>query len=237
MAGFFILWGPRILNGENIYLGAVQEQYYLLGQYSFDHLIREELAAGQFPLWNPNNALGAPLLGNMLSAAFYPLKIFLYLRPSLLAYELYVVFRFWVAGFFAYVLARKLKLSIGASAFVLFGFIFSGYFQLFLNENYLNADFLLSLMVLLGLMTAQNKSKKWPILLAVCLFALFNSGHPEAIFYNWLFMALSFAGFVSTHGKRGKARSGGAVHFRQSCGNFSFFAFNPFIPGILGAGL
>jgi hypothetical protein len=211
VAGFFILWGPRVLNGENIFLGAIQEQYFLLGQYSFDHLIREELAAGLFPLWNPNNALGAPLLGNMLSAAFYPLKIYLYMRPSLLAYELYVVCRFWVAGFFAYILARKLKLSVGASAFVLFGFIFSGYFQLFLNENYLNADFLLPLLVLLGLMVSQSRSKKWPILLALCLFALFNSGHPEAIFYSWLFAALSFAGFVSSADRR--ARPGAAARF------------------------
>jgi len=193
--GVLVLWGPRILNGENIYLGAVQEQYYLLGQYSFDHLIRNEFSAGQFPLWNPNNALGAPLLGNMLSAAFYPLKVFLYLWPGLAAYELYVIFRFWLAGFFSYILGRKLKLSITGSLVVLFGFCFSGYFQFFLNENYLNADFLLPLLVLLGMKIAGSKSKKWPVLAALCLFALFNSGHPEAIFYDWLFMVLSVSGF------------------------------------------
>lgn len=211
LLGFFLLWGPRILNGENIYLGAIQEQYFLLGQYAFDHLIREEFCAGRFPLWNPNNALGAPLLGNMLSAAFYPLKILVYFLPSLLVYEFYVVLRFWLAGFFSYVLGRRLGLSIGASAFALCGFCFSGYFQLFLNENYLNADFILPLLVLLALAAAQSRSKKWPVLLALALFALFNSGHPEAIFYNWLFIALCFAGFASRLEK--KEMLGAAARF------------------------
>lgn len=197
LLGIFLLWGPRILNGENIYLGVIQEQYFLLGQYAFDHLIRGEFAAGNFPLWNPNNALGAPLLGNMLCAAFYPLKLLLYLWPSLLVYEFYVVLRFWLAGFFTYALGRRLGLSVGGSVFALCGFCFSGYFQLFLNENYLNADLLLPLLLLLGLETARSRSKKWPALLALVLFALFNSGHPEAIFYNWLFSVVCFAGFVS----------------------------------------
>jgi hypothetical protein len=209
--GVLVLWGPRILNGENIYLGAVQEQYYLLGQYSFDHLIRDEFGAGQFPLWNPNNALGAPLLGNMLSAAFYPLKIFLYLWPGLAAYQLYVIFRFWLAGFFSYILGRKLRLSIAGSLAVLFGFCFSGYFQFYLNENYLNADFLLPLLLLLGLKISTTRSKKWPALAALSLFALFNSGHPEAIFYDWLFMVLSVFGFSLTADK--KDRRGIAARF------------------------
>jgi len=196
LIGFLVLWGPRFLNRENIYLGAIQEQYYLLGQYAFDHLIQKEFAQGLFPLWNPNNALGAPLLGNMLSAVFYPLKIFLYLFPGPVSYQLYLIFRFWMAGFFSYLLARKLRLSIGASLFALLGFTFSGYFQLFLNENYLNADFLLPLLALLAMQTARSKSRKWPLFLALGFFALFNSGHPEAIFYDWLFAALSFAGFA-----------------------------------------
>ena len=204
LLGVFVLWGPRILNGENIYLGAVQEQYYLLGQYSFDHLIRNEFSAHQFPLWNPNNALGAPLLGNMLSAAFYPLKVFLYFWPGLAAYELYVIFRFELAGFFSYILGRKLKLSIAGSLIVLFGFCFSGYFQFYLNENYLNADFLLPLLILLAMKIARSKNKKWPVLAALCLFALFNSGHPEAIFYNWLFMVLSVFGFSLAADRKGR---------------------------------
>jgi len=217
LIGFFIIWGPQILNGENIYLGVIQEQYYLLGQYSFDHLIRSELAAGQFPLWNPNNALGAPLLGNMLSAAFYPAKILLYFFPGLASYQLFLVFRFWLAGFFAWMLGRKLGLSPGASAFVLCAFSFSGYFQTFLNENYLNADFLLPLLVLLGFLTARGKSKKWPALLALALFALFNSGHPEAVFYDWLFLALSFAGFALGLERADRGKAFGRFAFANAC--------------------
>jgi len=202
LLGIFIIWGPQILNRESLYLGIIQEQYFLLGQFSFDHLIRSEFANGYFPLWNPNNAFGSVLLGNMLSAALSPLKFFLYLFPALLTYELYLIFRFWLGGFFCYFLGRKLGLSRPASAFVLFGFSFSGYFQFFLNENYLSADFLLPLLLLLALKVSESKSKKWPLLLALALFALFNSGHPEAIFYNWLFVLVSFIGLIFAPGRQ-----------------------------------
>ncbi len=201
LLGIFIIFGPQILNREGLFLGIIQEQYFLLGQFSFDHLIRSEFANGSFPLWNPDNGLGSVLLGNMLSAVFYPLKLFLYLFPALITYELYLVFRFWLAGFFSYLLGRHLGLSRSGSSFILFGFIFSGYFQFFPNENYLSADFLIPLLLLLALKISQSQSKKWPILLSLALFALFNSGHPEAIFYDWLFVLLSFIGWTVSREK------------------------------------
>jgi len=209
LLGIFIIYAPWIMAHQSLYLGIVQEQYYLLGQFSFDHLIRQEFAQGLFPLWNPNNALGTPLLANMLSAVFYPLKIFLYLSPAHLTYELYLLFRFWLGGFFAYLLARKLLLKKPTSAVVVFAFTFSGYFQLFLNENYLNADFLLPLLVLLAIKLRESAQRKWVFLFSLGLFALFNSGHPEAIFYNWLFLGITYLGLVSADKKPARLQAGG----------------------------
>jgi len=204
--GFFIIFGSYLLNGESLYLGVVQEQYYLLGQRAFDYLIREELRGGYFPLWNPNNGLGHALIGNMLSSFFYPLKIMLYLFPVWASYELYVIFRFWLGGFFSYLVARRLGLSIGGSLFVSIGFSFSGYFQIFLNENYLNADFLVPLLIFLGLKILERPARKWLLFFILSLFAFFNSGHPEAIFYNWLFLVVFFLMALSLISKEGKLR-------------------------------
>ena len=190
--GFFIIFGSYILNGESLYLGVVQEQYYLLGQRAFDYLIREELREGYFPLWNPDNGLGHPLLGNMVCGFFYPLKIMVYLFPVWASYELYIIFRFLIGGFFAYLVGRRLGLSIGGSLFVVLGFSFSGYFQVFLNENYLNADFLVPLLIFLGLKIFEQGTRKWLLASGLCLFGFFNSGHPEAIFYNWVFLLVFF---------------------------------------------
>ncbi len=230
LLGIFIIFGARILNGESLYLGIVQEQYFLLGQFSFDHLIRSEFSQGLFPLWNPNNALGTPLLANMLSAVFYPLKIFLYLFPCWLSYELMVIFRFWLGGFFTYWLARKLNLSRWAGVFASLGFCFSGYFILFLNENYLNADFILPLLVLLGIKVWEKPSLKWTLLLAFCVFALLNSGHPEAIFYNWLFFVLFFLCFALRSEKKKKAGAVLGFGLANALGIFLSLAFLlPFI--------
>ncbi len=226
LLGVFIIFGPQILNRESLYLGVIQEQYFLLGQFSFDRLIRAEFAHGYFPLWNPNNGLGSVLLGNMLSAAFNPIKIFLYLCPSLVSYELFTIFRFELGGFFAYVLARKLGLSRGASAFALVGFTFSGYFQMFLNENYLSADFLIPLLLVLAMKIIERKNKIWPLLLALVLVSLFNSGHPEAMLYDWLFVTVSFIGLVMTRAKEDRLAAAGRFIFANS---LAFFLSLPLI--------
>jgi len=205
--GFFIIFGSYILNGESLYLGVVQEQYYLLGQRAFDYLIREELREGYFPLWNPDNGLGHPLLGNMVCGFFYPLKIMVYLFPVWASYELYIIFRFLIGGFFAYLVGRRLGLSIGGSLFVVLGFSFSGYFQVFLNENYLNADFLVPLLIFLGLKIFEQGTRKWLLASGLCLFGFFNSGHPEAIFYNWVFLLVFFLAGLSLVSKEGKVRA------------------------------
>ena len=230
LLGIFIIYAPWLMAHQSLYLGIVQEQYYLLGQFSFDHLIHQEFAQGLFPLWNPNNALGTPLLANMLSGVFYPLKIFLYLFPAHLSYELYLLFRFWLAGFFAYLLARKLHLKIPASAVVVFAFTFSGYFQLFLNENYLNADFLLPLLVLLAIKLRESAQRKWVFLFSLGLFALFNSGHPEAIFYNWLFLGITYLGLVSADKKPARLQAGGRFLLANIfAGILSLALFLPFL--------
>jgi hypothetical protein len=42
----------------------------------------QRLHAGALPLWDPYNMLGAPLLGNMQSAVFYPPNWFYFLWPG-----------------------------------------------------------------------------------------------------------------------------------------------------------
>ena len=71
----------RLLTPPGLFFGALQEQYYLLGQYAYEHQTLRSLAAGFFPLWNPDNALGHPFLGDMLSGILFPLRLLIYLVP------------------------------------------------------------------------------------------------------------------------------------------------------------
>ena len=186
LLGSFLIWGHRWLAGQTIFRGVIQEQYYLVGQYAFDHLIVEEFRAGFFPLWNHLNALGTPLLGNMLSAAFYPLKALTYLFPGDAARDLYIVLRLLIAALLAYALARKLGLSAAAAALAALAFALTGYFKQFVNENYLNADALLPGVVLLTLRLREGGRKADVALLGLLVFAILQNGHPEAAFFTLL---------------------------------------------------
>ncbi len=184
-----LLYGPRWLSGEYIFNGVVQEQYYLIGQYAFDKKIIEDLSSGHFPLWNQYNALGTPLLGNMLSAVFYPLKPLVYVWDSFAARDLYILLRLLLAGLFTFALARRLRLSAPAALCAAVAFTFTGYFKMFINENYLNADVLLPGLVFFTLRLRDRPRLFDFVLLFVLMAAVFLNGHPEAAFYTLLFPA------------------------------------------------
>jgi hypothetical protein len=186
LACVFMLYGHRWLSGQTIFRGAIQEQYYLLGQYAFDHRIIADFKQGFFPLWNPMNALGTPLLGNMLSGVFYPLKALIYLFPALIARDMYIVLRLLTAALFTWAVCRRLKLSFMPSALAAVSFTFTGYMKMFVNENYLNADVLLPAAVLFTLRIRDDRRLRDVVLLGLVVFAIINNGHPEAAFYALL---------------------------------------------------
>jgi hypothetical protein len=182
---------PRLLTPPGLFFGALQEQYYLLGQYAYEHQTLRALAAGYFPLWNPDNALGHPFLGDMLSGILFPLRCLLYLVPTAAMHSCYLLFRIFLAACFAYVYARQ-RLAPAASALTAIAFAFTGYFQFFINENYLNAETLLPLLLLL---CDRLRTRGRPLelaLLGLTFFAVFTNGHPEAAFYVTLFATLYF---------------------------------------------
>lgn len=205
--GVFLLYGPRWLSGTTIFHGVVQEQYYLLGQYAFDQLIEDELSRGNFPLWNHLNALGTPLLGNMLSAALYPLKFFVYLQDTDGMRDFIIVLRLLIAALLAFALGRELKLSPGAAVLAAVSFALTGYFKQFVNENYLNADVLLPGMLLLSIRLRRRGDRLDLALLSLLTFAVLQNGHPEAAFY----CLLPTAFVVAVSGRRGLAPAAARV--------------------------
>lgn len=63
----FIFWFVPLVTGQALYWGTPAMQFIpwrILGL--------EQVSQGVFPLWNPENGLGAPLLANYQTAFFYP---------------------------------------------------------------------------------------------------------------------------------------------------------------------
>jgi hypothetical protein len=87
------------------------------------------LHAGALPLWNPDNMLGAPFIGNMQSAVFYPLNWPYLLWPdgSMLALRAWL--KLFVAALGMYLLARQVVrvgpvgAAVAAATFTFGGFL------------------------------------------------------------------------------------------------------------------
>src|SRR3989344_3655161 len=75
------------------------------------------LKSGQFPLWNPYNFSGSPLFANSQSAVLYPLSIFYFLLPQVIAWSLLVVLQPLLAGLFTYLYSRQIRIGRRASIF------------------------------------------------------------------------------------------------------------------------
>ena len=75
----------------------------------------QRLHAGSLPLWNPENMLGAPFVGNMQSAVFDPLNWPYFLWPGPATLNLRVWLRLWIAALGMYVLARQ-TVRVGRAA-------------------------------------------------------------------------------------------------------------------------
>ncbi|MEW5957083.1 MAG: oligosaccharide flippase family protein, partial [Chloroflexota bacterium] len=89
----------------------------ILENYAWKKFIRESLAAGDLPLWNPYIFSGQPFLANGQHSALYPFSLIFYLLPLSKAYGWFTVSQLWLAGLFMYTFARTLRVNrLGALA-------------------------------------------------------------------------------------------------------------------------
>lgn len=86
--------------------------------YSWDNFLISSLKQGVLPLWDPYTHSGRDFLGEMQTAALYPLKVLLLLAPTdsrgMMAFSAehyFFVFTHFLAAFFMFLLARRLGLD------------------------------------------------------------------------------------------------------------------------------
>lgn len=94
--------------------------------YPSARFIQEMCRHGTLPYWNPYLNYGQPLLENPNLLFFYPYTLFIVLLPINLAYPLFYVVHFALAGIGTFLLARRWGQSRWAAFFAGFIFAFSG---------------------------------------------------------------------------------------------------------------
>ena len=101
-------------HGERHEVGAPQPHNALLSDlvlqnYNWQLFIREQLQAGELPLWNPYQFAGQPFFAAGQASVLYPLRLIFHLLPIPLAYGWHMVFNLWLAGLGMYFYLRTLR--------------------------------------------------------------------------------------------------------------------------------
>lgn len=92
-------------------------------------LVRQSIDAGEWPLWNPTQLGGMPLLANVQSTPFYPPRLLHAFLDLHFATTLYVLLKMWLCGATAYLCARGLRLNVWAARFFSVAWMLSSYNQ------------------------------------------------------------------------------------------------------------
>lgn len=85
----------------------------VLQNFQWKSFIREQIAQGEIPLWNPHVFAGVPFWAAGQHSALYPLSLIYYVLPLSSAYGWFIVLNLWLVGLF---MAGYLR-SLGSNRF------------------------------------------------------------------------------------------------------------------------
>lgn len=157
--------------------------------YPWKTFVLNQVAAQQFPLWNPYNFSGSPLFANIQSAVLYPLNIFYFFLPQPFAWTLLVMLQVFLSGIFSYLFIRSLRVSKISSLLSSTAFACSLYTTVFLEYNSVVQTLLWMPLALYGVQKINEAGHtRYYLLLTLAITLLFFAGHLQVAVASLLFI-------------------------------------------------
>ncbi len=153
----------------------------------------EAQVTGRFPLWNPYELTGQPLVANAQSALYYPPNLLLHwIRPEVVV-VICAYFNLLLLGIATYYFCREIDLRRVSSIFASIIGMLSGAAIVFLGNPLVNSMASLPLMLLAAEKILNGKRLiPWISMLAVAVGLSILGGHPETSFHICLALGLYF---------------------------------------------
>ena len=151
--------------------------------YPYQELLKNSLAQGEFPFWNPYNFAGHPIAFNGQSGFFYPPRlVLLWLLPAWLAHGLSLALHTFLAGFATWCLARRLKCSPLAAGVGGVAWMFNPFVMSWLEIDILNICAAWTPICLLGVLRCaeDRRAIAW---LGLSMSMLVLAGHLQFVLY------------------------------------------------------
>jgi len=174
-------------------------------------LTRHIVRGGESPLYTPESYAGAPWLGNMSSALFSPFTWLFVLLPFEPAFALCAFLKWLVAGFGAWLLARRLGANGLGAALAGFAFAFCAFQVVWISSCLTNvAVFAPWLLLAVEAVIEQPRAGR-TALLALVAWQVLVGGHPETSLYVGLGAAVFGACRWLGSGQKGRTLGALAV--------------------------
>lgn len=169
----------------------------VLQNWQWKHFIRQSLANGELPLWNPYLFAGVPFLAAGQHSALYPFSLLYYILPLERAYGWFTVVQLWLAGALMYAFLRGIRLGrfaalIGGVAYQLNSFFTaSAVFPMIIAAAIWLPFLLLMCECILSQRQLFGRAAQavWIVLGALGLSLSILAGHVEFFYYSLLVMA------------------------------------------------
>lgn len=155
-------------------------------------ILHDDLIKGWLPLWNPYVGNGAPFLANMFSAVLSPLRLLIAAVETPVFWDLYLLFRLFLAAFFTFLFARRIEIGFVGAMVAGISFGLSGQFILGINMPDLDVQILLPALLLVADELLQNPSYGRFTLTALLVALIILGGMPESALFVFLLTGLYF---------------------------------------------
>jgi len=165
---------------------------HALQNFPYRLFFAEGLYDGHLRLWSSSLFCGFPLFAETQGNPLYPLFPLLYewLKPWV-AYNLYTVFHYFLAGFFTYILARSFSIRRPGAVVAGLCFMFCGPIIAHTHHtNILVGISYLPLLLALIEMTFRRRSLMFAFLLSLVTAVLILGSQPQYIVYNGIACAV-----------------------------------------------
>ncbi|MBI1974806.1 MAG: YfhO family protein [Parcubacteria group bacterium] len=145
------------------------------------------------PFWTPYAGAGQPLLANMASGMYNPLRlVYFFFFNSARAFDFFILIRLVLMGFGLFLFLRRLGLTRIPSFFGGAAFMFSGFFitnlTIWFNDIYATIPF-----VLYGIESYfQLRLRKYVFLTGILTGLMILESHPEVTFFGFLLIGAYF---------------------------------------------
>lgn len=163
----------------------------------------ELLKQGIWPLWNPYNFAGQPLLANFQTSIFYPPSWFFLFLPQIIAWSAYILIQPVLLGIFSFLFFKKIFHKITPALISSTGLVFCAFFSIHYFWG-VSTHPLIWLPLALYLIELFNEKKfsnlKFIFLLSIVFCLMILGGYPQSSVFS---LGMTLVYFLFRCGKRG----------------------------------